>query len=136
MFYHDWSLGSEFRNRNSGGVGGGSGQSLHHKKDWLIEKLMIFIKLISENGAVWGKLIVALEFVIFEDLITVTAGHRSPADLIEVAEDFVFRNKWNSLVSNVDAGLVVAEDLVVFDLRVTAAAASDATPLVLLDSVK
>ncbi len=97
---------------------------------------MIFIKLISENGAVWGKLIVTLEFVIFEDLFTVTAGHRSPADLIKVAEDFVFRNKWNGLVSYVDAGLIVAEDLVVFDLRVTATAASDATPLVLLDGVK
>ena len=89
MCYHDWSLGSEFRNRNSGGVGGGSRQSLHRKKDWLIEKLMIFIKLISENGAVWGKLVVTLELVIFDNLFAVTARYCPPADLIEVAKDFV-----------------------------------------------
>ena len=40
------------------------------------------------------------------------------------------------MVSNVDAGLVVAEDLVVLNLRVTAPAASDTTSLILLYGVK
>ena len=97
---------------------------------------MIFIKLISENGAVWGKLVVTLELVIFENLFAVTARYCPPADLIEVAKDFVVLNQRNSLVSDVDAGLVVAEDLVVFNLRVTAPAASDTTPLILLNGVK
>jgi len=50
-----------------------------------------------------GKLIVTLDFVPFLNHLNVLAGHRSATDLVEIAEDFVFDNNWNSLVSYVDA---------------------------------
>lgn len=62
-----------------------------------------FNKLISENSAVLGKLIVTLDLVFFLNHLNVLAGHTSTTDLVEIAEDFVFDNNWNSLVSYVDS---------------------------------